>query len=125
MNEVLKSMDIIVNAISDIRLSLSKDEFSMYESINTILSKNEISFSREVNIGGGSRLDYLCDNIAIEVKRGKPNRKILVKQIGRYMTSPSVESLILVVERNVDLPEIVGSKPCFVLSLNKQWGIAL
>ncbi len=71
------------------------------------------------------RIDFLVGDVGIEVKCGKPARRVLLHQLARYAASDRIRALIVVVERSANLPASVGGKPCQFLSMNRLWGIAL
>ena len=73
-------------------------------------------------------MDFLTvDGVAVEVKKGKPNRSNLVKQINRYAQHDEVKAVVIVVETSLRNPitRTNNGKPCAVVGLQKLWGIAL
>ena len=97
----------------------------MHARIAAGLEAAGIVCAHEVKLAPRCRIDFLADGIGIEVKRGKPSRRALLRQLGRYAGCESVRALILVAERGANLPVRVGGKPCYCLSMNRLWGIAL
>jgi len=99
-------------------------EKNVVESIIDILDENGIDFRREVKIGERCRVDFLVGDIAIEVKKGKPNSGKVVEQLLRYSKSDDVGTIILVSERGLfsNIREANG-KPVRYITLSKNWGI--
>jgi type I site-specific restriction-modification system R (restriction) subunit len=67
------------------------------------------------------------DGVAIEVKKGKPNRTKLMEQINRYAQFEEVQAVIIVAETSLRIPigRSDNGNPCSVVGLQKLWGIAL
>jgi hypothetical protein len=119
MTEVLK-------ALSKLRINPVMDEYELQNKIAVVLAAEGISFVREYKLGPRSRVDFLTgDGIAIEVKKGKPNKSQVINQLEKYAAFDDVSEIILVVEKNLDIPREINGKPCISFGLNKLWGIAL
>ena len=115
----------ILEAVSSLRLSPAIEEYALHNAIADALTARGIAHVHEAQIGPRSRIDFLCDHIGIEVKRGKPVRATLMAQLSRYCACEDVHALILVVERTANLPRSCCGKPVYVLSLNRLWGVSL
>jgi hypothetical protein len=119
-------MDRILNALSRLRVNVIIEEYDLQLLIAEELTRERVGFKREYKLGPRNRIDFLTENgIGIEVKKGKPYSAQVIKQLKRYTESPSINGIILVVERNLDLPKTINGKPCTSYGLNKLWGIAL
>jgi cobalamin biosynthesis Mg chelatase CobN len=61
--------------------------------------------------------------VAVEVKKGKPNRTRLVDQINRYAEYEEVKAIVIVVETSLRIPvtQTTNGKPCAVVGLQKLW----
>ncbi|KIL35141.1 hypothetical protein SD71_16045 [Cohnella kolymensis] len=117
-------MDRVVTALKRIRSHVIISEYKLHEIIARELAKEGISFKSEVPLGPRNRIDFLTDNgIGIEAKKGKPNELQVLKQLERYAQFESVNGLILVIERYMDLPEEINGKPVLSIGLRKLWGI--
>lgn len=116
----------IVESLNNLRVMPVSYEFQIYEDIEKILVERSIPYNREVKIGKNSRIDFLCDRVGIEVKKGKPNRKKVERQVSRYCGSAMIDSLILIVERSLfgHLNEVRGKK-VYYIALNKLWGLSV
>lgn len=119
-------LEQIMRALGSLRVVLSTSEYDIHRVISDALEQNGISFVREAQLSPGNRIDFLVDgSIGIEVKKGKPVRTTLIRQLQRYCESSQVRSILVVVERSVSLPSRICGKPCRVLSLHALWGVAL
>lgn len=112
-------------ALQCLRLPLQKSEYDLHALAEEALSREGIAWEHEVRLGPGCRADLKCGGVVVELKRGKPDRARLLKQLARYAENPEVTGLVLVSERHVDLPPMIGGKPLTSLCLNRLWGIAL
>ena len=115
----------IISAIKNVRAPAMPGEYDIHAMISDALSAAEISHEHEYRLGPRCRLDFMCGNIAVEIKKGKPQRAELMKQLSRYMQSPEVEEMVVVVQKRVSLPETLCGKRLHMISLNMLWGVAL
>ena len=126
---MVRKMDIekVIDALRTLRVGTTIAEFDLQNKIATALYVAEIPYDREHLLGKGSRVDFLAGGVAIEVKKGKPNRAKLVTQIDRYAAYDDVVAVVIVVETSLFIPikETSNGKPCAVVGLQKLWGIAL
>jgi hypothetical protein len=115
----------VVSALKRLRTPFAIGEYDLHALAEDALREAGIPFMHEVCLAPRCRIDFLADMVGIEIKKGKPDRKMLLHQLERYASSTKVEALVVLVERTADLPAIVMGKPCVLLSLNRMWGIAL
>jgi CRISPR/Cas system-associated exonuclease Cas4 (RecB family) len=119
-------MNEVLNALSQLRINPVNEEYDLQNEIDKVLEKNNIFFQRECRLGPQSRVDFLAYNgVAIEIKKGKPNKRKVTEQLQRYALFDEVKEIVLVVEKNLDVPKEINGKPCVSFGLNKLWGIAL
>ena len=67
----------------------------------------------------------MAEGVGIEVKKGKPARTAVLRQVQRYLACEPLQALVLVSEKEVALPARVEGKPVKSLSLSRFWGVAL
>jgi hypothetical protein len=120
-------MEKVVSTLKTLRINPVNEEFDLQNKIAAALTEAGINFEKECWLGPRNRVDFLTfkDGIAIEVKKGKPNKRQVIDQLRRYASFDRVKGIILVVEKNLDVPAIINGKPCVSFGLNKLWGIAL
>lgn len=118
----------VVSALHTLRVGRISEEYDLQKKIATVFDAAGVEYDKEHYLGHGSRVDFLtATGIAVEVKKGKPNRERLLSQINRYAEFKEVNSIIIVVETSLQDPinHSRNGKPCKVVGLLKQWGIAL
>lgn len=116
-----------VNALRSIRSSFIRDEKAeLHQIIADSLNTYGIAYQHEYKLGSHCRIDFMTsDGVGIEAKKGKPNSRSLQKQLERYAAFDVIRCIILIIETSIDLPLTINNKPLKVVSLYKQWGIAL
>lgn len=119
------SARVILRALSSMRLSPAANEYELHASIAATLEGSGFLVVHEAVLAPRCRIDFLVDGVGIEVKRGRPERKRLIEQASRYLACEQLSALIVVVEKNVSLPDKICGKPVILCSLNKLWGVAL
>ena len=120
-----ETLRALTRALSTVRSPLIGSEYDLHALIAAALAGGGFVVSHEVPLGPGRRVDFMVEDVAIEVKRGRPPRARLMTQCRRYLESDRVSALILVVEKSVNLPDTLGGKPLITFSLNRLWGVAL
>ncbi len=115
----------VLAVLRGLRIQPGLPEMALHACIAEGLRGAGFPLVHEARLGPRCRIDFLVDDVGIEIKCGKPPRRTLLAQLARYAAGSQIHSLIVVVERSAHLPTIIGGKPCHVLSLNRLWGIAL
>ena len=115
----------VICAISSVRVPARPGEYDIHGMIAAALEGEGLAFAHEYRLGPRKRVDFMCGSVAVEVKKGRPQRTQLVSQLARYMESPEVSALVVVMQRRVALPEMIHGKKVHVVSLNMLWGVAL
>lgn len=120
------SLKEVLDALSELRVSVVDSEFDLHDCIEKILLSHSLGYVREYRLAPRNRIDFMVEGgIGIEVKKGKPNQAQVIAQLSRYSDFPQVSALVLVVERSLDIPRELNGKPCHSFGLNKLWGIAI
>lgn len=123
MNEI--DVQSVINALKPLRIGVITEEYDLQTAIAAALDVANIQYIRECKLGPRNRVDFFIDGIVIEVKKSKPNSRHVIEQLERYASFKQVTAIILVIEKNLDIPKTINGKPCVSFGLNKQWGIAL
>jgi hypothetical protein len=121
-------MERIIEILKSLRVTRILEEYDLQNQIAVLFDQMGVYYTREYHLGRGSRVDFLTESgVAIEVKKGKPNRSQLVQQIERYAGYECVRAIIIVVETSLRTPitRTRNAKPCAVIGLQKLWGIAI
>ncbi len=115
----------VTQALSRLRAPFCQGEYDLHALAANALREADISFLHEERLAPRCRIDFLAGTVGIEVKKGRPERRRLLRQLERYAVSPRIEALVVLVERAADLPGEILGKPCVTISVNRLWGIAL
>lgn len=118
-------MDEVIAALRTLRAPIQQDEYDLHRLVADCLTAAGLHPAHEVRLAPHCRIDFLCGSVGVEIKRGKPERARLIRQLSRYGTCEQVEALVVVAERTVDLPRTILGKPLKLVCLNRLWGIAL
>ena len=116
---------LIENALRVLIVPATPGEYDLHALISCALEKAGLSYVHEAKISERCRADFMVGNICVEVKKSKPDRNTLLKQVTRYLSSSDVHGLLVVSQKNVSLPNTIMNKPVRVLSLDKLWGVSL
>lgn len=126
--DIAAGMNDTLRVLRTLRVGVISEEYDLQGEIANALLQAGLGFEKEYVLGPGNRVDFLTsDGVAVEVKKGKPNRARLCEQIFRYAGFDSVRGIIIVVETSIKfpIPGEVNGKPCTTLGLRGLWGIAL
>ncbi len=112
------------NTLRSIRLSPVTSENELHTHVQKALTDKGFQVEHEAIIAPRSRVDFLVGRIAIEIKRSRPNKTALLKQLNRYAQSSLVDAIFVITEKSLSLPSTIMGKPILSLSLLSLWGIA-
>ena len=119
-----RTLDLVTDALKTLRAPPALGEYDLHRQIAQALTEKSLAFTHEHPLMPRCRIDFMVGDVGIEVKRRRPNKTTLLRQVERYMASDALSAVILVMEQGFDLPDSILGKPCVVLSLQKLWGIA-
>ena len=122
MDEQLQN---VLGALKTLRAPLQQGEYDLHALVMHSLESAGIPCEHEVRLAPRCRIDLMAGDIGIEIKRDKPVRADLIRQLTRYAACEQVRCLIAVTERSVDLPHSINGKTVCQVCLNRLWGIAL
>ena len=115
----------ILRALSTLRVPAAPEEYDIHALVAAALERAGIAVRHEARLCPGCRIDFLCGHVGIEVKKNRPPRASLMKQIARYAASPDISALILVAPGDLRLPREVCGVPVECVALARLWGVAL
>jgi hypothetical protein len=120
-------IDVLVEVLKALRVQRHVTEARLHELIADRLRGASIPFEHERSLPdvAGTRVDFLCGRVVVEVKLGRPNATSLVAQLGRYAKSKFVDALVVILGRAFSLPPSIESKPLVAVALNNNWGVAV
>lgn len=115
----------VEQALKTIRCGAACTEEELHQLTRQALVRAGIDVRHEVYLAPRCRIDFLAGSIGIEIKKNRPDRAGLLKQLGRYAACDQVERLLVIAPRGVNLPGRIGGKPVTMLALERLWGICL
>lgn len=115
----------MISAINSVRVPAMPGEYDIHAMISAAFEAAGIPHEHEYKLGPRCRVDFMCSGVAVEIKKGRPVPSKLITQLRRYMQSPDVREMVVVMQKRVDLPDTLCGKPLHVVSLNMLWGVAL
>ena len=121
MNEAQR----ILNILSGLRVPVQPEEYEIHDMISAAFADAGVEFVHECKLLPGRRIDFCCGRTGIEVKKGKPESTVLIRQLTKYLESDKLDAMIVVLQKPCRLPESICGKPVYVLALNRLWGVAL
>ncbi len=116
----------VLTALAAIRAPQTQDEYDLHGLVADALQRADIDFHHEAPLAPRCRIDFLCDTVGIEIKRGRPDVTAVTRQLKRYADSGKLTAIILLSEKTApSLPGFVSGIPVYPVSLQKLWGIAI
>jgi len=120
-----ENISVIENALRVLLVPATPGEYDLHALISCALDNANLSYVHEAKIEKGCRADFMVGNICVEVKKSKPDKNTLLKQVTRYLSADAVHGILIVMQKSVPLPPVIMNKPVRVLSLDKLWGVSL
>lgn len=120
-----ETLELIQNALEAIRVPGVYGEYDLHDLIKRALTDAGLDFVHEARLGPRRRVDFLVGSVVIEVKRGVPDRRLILAQLQRYAEIDAIEGLIVVSSRRLSLPDSVCGKRVVSFGVNRLWGVAL
>ena len=114
----------VLEALRAVRAPLATDEYDLHQLARQALAQHGVLCTHEAVLAPRCRIDILCGDVGIEIKRGKPTRNVLVKQLRRYADTGKLRAIVVLSEQSVDLPGEIDGVPVVMIGLFRLWGIA-
>lgn len=116
----------LYEALSALRVgNIPAGEYDLHALVARQLTETGFSPRHEYRLGPRCRVDFLVEDVALEIKKGRPVTRELCRQLARYCASGEVTAVIVITQRSVPLPAAIRGKPVTQLALNRLWGVAL
>lgn len=112
-------------ALAQVRCPPVCQESELHRLIAQALASAGFDVRHEAHLAPRCRIDFLVGTVGVEVKKSRPARGPLLRQLARYTACEQVESLLVVAPRGINLPREVGGKPVRMLALERLWGVSL
>jgi len=115
----------IREAICSIRCGAADTEEALHAQVLSALCDAGFAPVHEARLAPRCRIDFLVEDLGIEVKKSRPNPAQLRGQLARYAVCGQIAQLLVIAPRGVNLPKTIGGKPVFQIALERLWGISL
>jgi hypothetical protein len=116
----IKHFATIASLFKKTRFKSMKDEKKLQQEIEYMFNVNNIPYQREVRLNDKDIVDFIVEDIAIEVKT-KASVMEIYRQIKRYSDSDKFLMIILVTNRHTRLPRKINNKYTHVINLGNSW----
>ena len=118
-------MEQVYRALTVLRVPLQRGEYDLHRLVGETLAAAGIAAEHEKKLAPRCRIDFLCGGVGVEIKKGRPNARELLKQVERYLACDELREIIVVTQKDTPLPARVLGKRVTCISLNRLWGVAL
>ena len=113
------------DAICAIRCGAADSEETLHAQVCEALTAAGFSPVHEARLGPRCRIDFLVEDLGVEIKKSRPSPTQLKAQLARYAACGQVGALLVIAPRGVNLPRTIGGKPVAQIALERLWGISL
>ncbi|MBR2943010.1 MAG: hypothetical protein IKB82_06385 [Clostridia bacterium] len=121
----MSELERVIDAISIIRCPAVCEEALLHDMVLAALEKAGFSAQHEAALAPRCRIDILCGDIGIEIKKSRPQITSLKRQLERYAACEQIRELLVIAPRGVNLPRMIGGKSVTMLALERLWGVSL
>lgn len=115
----------IIDALGTIRCGASCTEGALHAQVAQALEAAGIDAQHEARLAPRCRIDFMAENVGLEIKKSRPERAKLMAQLARYAACEQVGQLVVVAPRGVNLPKRIGGKKVTMVALERLWGVSL
>lgn len=118
-------LEQMIDAISVIRCSAVSGEMELHQQVIDALRAAGFDPQHEVRLGPRCRIDVMCGDVGVEIKKSRPQPAPLRRQLERYAAFDAIAEMLVIAPRGVNLPAKIGGKRVRMLALERLWGIWL
>ena len=113
----------VLRAIATLRAPAMPGEYDLHHLVAEALRAAGLPCAHEYRLAPRRRID--CFVGGVEIKKGRPNARDLLRQVERYLACDELAEIIVVTQKDTPLPARVLGKRVTSVSLNRLWGVAL
>ncbi len=124
IREVFHVLNKVLAALRTIRAPVATDEYDLHKIAQDALARNGLTTVHEALLGPRCRIDLLVGRVGIEIKRGKPTRSTLIRQLQRYADTGKLDAIVVLSEYTAGLPDKICGVTIEEISAFKLWGLA-
>lgn len=115
----------VLRALSTLRASAMPGEYDLHRLVAEALKAAGLPCIHEYRLAPRRRIDFFVGGVGVEIKKGRPNARELLRQVERYLACDELREIIVVTQKDTPLPARVLGKRVTCISLNRLWGVAL
>ncbi|WP_165228425.1 hypothetical protein [Aquisphaera insulae] len=110
----------IIGLIRSAKIDLSSEKRAQAD-VEQVLTQTGIAFERELPLTDSDIIDFMVEDIGIELKLKGARKKEVYRQLCRYARHPRVGSLILASNLSMGLPAQIEGKDAYFVRLGEAW----
>ena len=115
----------VLRALSTLRASAMPGEYDLHRLVAEALKAAGLPCIHEYRLAPRRRIDFFIGGVGVEIKKGRPNARELLKQVERYLACDELREIVVVTQKDTPLPARVLGKRVTCISLDRLWGVAL
>ena len=115
----------VLRALSTLRASAMPGEYDLHRLVAEALKAAGLPCIHEYRLAPRRRIDFFVGGVGVEIKKGRPNARELLRQVERYLACDELREIIVVTQKDTPLPARVLGKRVTCISLDRLWGVAL
>lgn len=115
----------ILRALSTLRASAMPGEYDLHRLAAEAFKAAGLPCEHEYRLAPRRRIDFFLEGVGVEIKKGRPNARELLKQVERYLACDELKEIVVVTQKDTPLPARVLGKRVTCISLDRLWGVAL
>ena len=115
----------ILRALSTLRASAMPGEYDLHRLAAEAFNAAGLPCAHEYRLAPRRRIDFFLEGVGVEIKKGRPNARELLKQVERYLACDELKEIVVVTQKDTPLPARVLGKRVTCISLDRLWGVAL
>lgn len=110
----------LIGLIRSARIDLSTEKRAQAD-VEQVLTQGGIAYDREVSLTLTDIIDFMVEDVGIELKLKGARKKDVYRQLCRYARNPRVGSLILASNLSMGLPAQIEGKDVYFVRLGEAW----
>ena len=115
----------VLRSLSTLRASAMPGEYDLHRLAAEAFKAAGLPCAHEYRLAPRRRIDFFVGGVGVEIKKGRPNARDLLRQVERYLACDELAEIIVVTQKDTPLPARVLGKRVTSVSLNRLWGVAL
>ena len=124
-NSPMTETECVLAALCALRAPRTTNEYDLHRLVAEAFKAAGLPCAHEYRLAPHRRIDFFVGGVGVEIKKGRPNARDLLKQVERYLACDELSEIIVVTQKVTPLPARVLGKRVTCIPLNRLWGVAL